>query len=150
MKPLIAFAMALSLLPILLGETFTTTVLFARSDYDAKILRVSGCDEIRVNTSSCRISVHIENSGATDWDGGHFRLDGRIVRGPSGSPVQREELAHNNTKVSLESKRRDHFTYEVEGTSYIGTYQIEWCMAHTIRGYTRFGSCLRRTITIVE
>lgn len=147
MTTIAIFAIALSLLPVFGGGTRTTPLPHSRQTYDAKVLRVDGCEEIRSSTSSCRISVQIENSGTADWDSGNFRLVGRVVRGPSGSPVQRDELAHDNTKVSLEARRRDYFTYVVEGTPYVGRYEIEWCMA---KSNGRFGDCMQREITVVR
>ena len=151
MTTIAIFAIAFSLWPVLAGGPSTPRISAPQQAYDAKILRVTGCDEIRVSTSSCRISVQIENTGTADWDSGNFRLVGRVVRGPSGSPVQRDELAHDNTKVSLESRRRDYFTYVVEGTPYLGQYEIEWCVAKSSGSrFERFGDCMERTITVVR
>lgn len=151
MNFVLVFTVAISLLPVFPVGTWMRAVSASKQVYDAKILRVDGCEEIRSSTSSCRISVQIENTGTTDWESGNFRLVGRVVRGPSGSAVQREELAHDNTKVSLEARRRDYFTYVVEGTSYLGQYEIEWCMAKSSGSrFERFGDCMERTITVVR
>lgn len=148
MRPTIVLAIGFSLLAVLVGTSFGSAL---RQSYDAKILRATGCEEIRSSTSSCRISVQIENAGTADWDSGNFRLVGKIVRGPSGSPVQRDELAHDDTRVSLEARRRDYFTYTVEGTDYVGTYEIEWCMARSSGSrFEQFGDCLTRTITVAK
>lgn len=146
MKSLIVFIISLSLL------FFDGAVAASQPDYDAEVLRVTGCEEIRSTASSCRVTVRVKNTGARGWDSGNFRLDGRIVQMPSGaSGGQREELAHNNTKVSLEAGKYDDFTYEIEGTPYLGQYELEWCMAHTLgSGFTRFGDCQRRAITVVR
>ncbi len=148
MTTISAFAIAFFLLPVFADETRIEPLPHLRQTYDAKVLRVNGCRQIRSGTSSCRITVQVENTGTTDWDSASFRLVGRIVKGPSGSPVQRDELAHDNTKVSLEARRRDFFTYEVEGVPYLGRYEIEWCMARS--NGRRFGDCMRREITVVE
>lgn len=94
------------------------------------------------------VRVVVENSGTCSWEtGSRIRLSVRIVRGPSGSPVQRDELTPIlELKSKVEPGRSITFQYEIEGPYYLGRYTLRWVMTMSNKD---FGTEAEKTIEVV-
>lgn len=94
------------------------------------------------------VRVVVENSGTCSWEtGSRIRLSVRIVRGPSGSPTQRDELTPIlELKNKVEPGRSITFQYEIEGPYYLGRYTLQWVMTIANKD---FGMEAEKTIEVV-
>ncbi len=94
-----------------------------------------------------KVTVRVKNNGETVWSGkGKYTLKVFIVRGPSGSPAQSEDLApYIELKDDVSPRETHYFTYEIEGPNYTGTYDIEFSMANNNK---RFGETAHATIQV--
>lgn len=93
------------------------------------------------------VRVSVENSGTCAWEtSSRVRLSIKIVRGPSGSSMQRDELTPIvELKQKVPPGKSNVFYYEIEGPYYLGNYTLEWIM--TVNNKP-FGSEARRTIEV--
>ena len=75
------------------------------------------------------VKVEITNSGSCNWDKTHVSLSIKIVRGPSGAAMQRDELTPEKgmllTQGTLSGKVAE-FEYDITGPYYPGSYTMEW------------------------
>jgi hypothetical protein len=94
------------------------------------------------------VRVVVENSGTCTWEtGSKIRLSIKIVRGPSGSAVQRDELTPIvDLKYKIEPGKSNTFQYEIEGPYYLGRYTLQWVM--TINNKA-FGNDVEKIIEVV-
>lgn len=77
-----------------------------------------------------QVDVTVKNSGTCTWEpSSKIRLSIKIVRGPSGSAVQRDELTPIvELKYKVEPGKSQPFHYTIEGPYYLGSYTLEWVM----------------------
>ena len=95
-----------------------------------------------------RVRVGVKNSGTTTWQARKYFLRVKIVRGPSGSPTQREQLTpYLELKNPVAPGESHTFLYEIEGPPYLGEYRLEWVMSN---GRDDFGDSVIRAIRVVE
>jgi hypothetical protein len=94
------------------------------------------------------VRVTVENSGTCTWDtGSKIRLSIKIVRGPSGTAMQRDELTPIvELKYKIEPGKSHTFNYDIEGPYYLGRYTLEWIM--TINNKP-FGNEVEKQIEVV-
>lgn len=95
------------------------------------------------------VAVTVTNSGTCTWEtSGRIRLSIKIVRGPSGSGTQRDELTPIvELKYKVPPSRSHTFHYDIEGPNYLGRYTIEWILVTQNRP---FGNEVRKTIEVVQ
>jgi hypothetical protein len=94
------------------------------------------------------VRVTVENSGTCTWEtSSKIRLSIKIVRGPSGSAVQRDELTPIvELKYKVEPGKSHTFNYDIKGPYYLGRYTIEWIMTMNNKP---FGNEVEKTIEVV-
>lgn len=94
------------------------------------------------------VRVTVENSGTCSWDAGSkIRLSIKIVRGPSGTAMQRDELTPIvELKYKIDPGKSHTFNYDIEGPYYLGRYTLEWIM--TINNKP-FGNEVEKQIEVV-
>lgn len=94
------------------------------------------------------VRVTVENSGTCTWDtGSKIRLSIKIVRGPSGTAMQRDELTPIvELKYKIEPGKNHTFNYEIEGPYYLGRYTLEWIMTLNNKA---FGNEVEKIIEVV-
>lgn len=123
-----------------LGQTLRDDAQMRSSDVDIP-------NRVQVGRTY-RVSMKVTNNGTTTWQARKYFLRVRIVRGPSGSPTQREHLTlHLELKDPVAPGESHAFSYEIEGPPYLGEYRLEWGMSN---GHDDFGDRVTRTIRVVE
>lgn len=122
------------------GQRLTDDAQLRSSDIDIPATIRTGQDyEVRVK---------VKNVGTTTWQPRQYFLKIRIVRGPSGSSTQRDELApYVELKNPVAPGEWHTFHYRIEGPSYVGTYQLEWVMSN---GRDEFGDDVREQIRVIQ
>ena len=144
----VVFALAFMSLAFMQRAEAVSKAYFATT-YDAEI-RTSNVDiPTRMEAGKkYRVRVTVKNNGTIKWEGHPFALSSRIYRGPSGSATQRDELTPLvDLKGAVDTNGSHTFEYYVEAPNYAGTYELEWSM---MRGSTKFGDKVRRTITVTN
>ncbi len=94
------------------------------------------------------VDVTVKNSGTCTWGrSSKIRLSIKIVRGPSGSAAQRDELTPIvELKDQVEPGESQRFNYEIEGPYYLGSYTLEWIM---VVNNKPFGNEVKKVIEVV-
>jgi hypothetical protein len=95
------------------------------------------------------VSVRVTNSGTCTWTStGKIILVAKIVRGPSGSKLQRDELTPDipPMKGKVEPGKPYVFYYKIEAPYYLGAYKLEWIMTTSGK---EFGSEAQKDIRVV-
>ncbi|MEW6126899.1 MAG: NBR1-Ig-like domain-containing protein [Acidobacteriota bacterium] len=95
-----------------------------------------------------RVRVTVVNNGSCNWDtSSGIRLSIKILRGPSGSSAQRDELTPIvDLKYKIKPGDRHEFEYEITGPYYLGNYTLEWKM---VKQNKWFGDAVTKPITVV-
>lgn len=108
---------------------------------------VSIPNQIVVN-KTYRVQVTVVNNGTCNWEtSSGIRLSIKILRGPSGSAAQRDELTPIvELKYKIKPNQRHEFEYEITGPYYLGNYTLEWKM---VQHNKPFGDVVTRQITVV-
>lgn len=101
-----------------------------------------------VQAKEYQVDVTVKNSGTCAWEpSSKIRLSIKIVRGPSGSAMQRDELTPIvELKYKVEPGKPHSFHYTVEGPAYPGPYTLEWVM---VMNNKPFGNEERKSIEAV-
>lgn len=95
------------------------------------------------------VYVEVKNNGTVTWQARKCYLKVFIYRGPSGSPVQRDELApYLELSATIKPGETHRFEYKIEGTPYAGEYQIDYQMAE-VSARRVFGDRIRKNLTVV-
>jgi hypothetical protein len=95
-----------------------------------------------------RVRVTVVNNGTCNWDtSSGIRLSIKILRGPSSSATERDELTPIvDLKYKIKPNDRHEFEYEITGPYYLGNYTLEWKM---VRQNKWFGDAVTKQITVV-
>jgi hypothetical protein len=98
-----------------------------------------------VQAKEYQIDVTVKNSGTCAWEpSSRIRLSIKIVRGPSGSAMQRDELTPIvELKYKVQPGKTHSFHYTIEGPAYPGNYTLEWIM---VMNNKPFGNEIRKSI----
>jgi hypothetical protein len=108
-------------------------------------------DEIH-SGKKLQVYVTAYNIGDCDWMNGEVAMRVTIVRGPSGSAVEREELTTQGDikmdRTEVDSKSGyGKFYYDIEGPDYAGEYILQFQLVHKGKP---FGAKVQQDITVIK
>lgn len=118
--------------------------------YDGYIKRVDMTSEIETDEKK-RVYVEAINEGTCIWNKNEVWLVVELVKGPSGSKLQRDELVPTSkiypSSSAVGKGETAKFYYDIEGPSYTGEYKIEF---NTVFKGSEFGDGTVKYIKVVE